>query len=167
MIKKLTSVIIILIFTSLCISACSENDEKLFRRFNFSLNFGYGLSVNCVDTYNDTFTKDLIRGTETIKFIIPEDKMREIYETFLEYEIYDLPENISGGACIEPTYAYIFTYTYGKSKKTITCSDVDTSGYFSGKATSENFVSFAHMIRDYIYDTEEYKNMSPVNGYYL
>lgn len=39
--------------------------------FNFKINFGtYG--KNCIDTYEDKFTKDLVAaGTETIDFVIP------------------------------------------------------------------------------------------------
>ena len=166
MAKKFFSMIIIVVLTPLFISACSDNDEDLFQSFNFSLRFGYGGGINCIDTYNSTFTKDLIPGTETIQFIIPDDKLQEFYEAFLEYQIHNLPENISGEDRTKPAFTYIFTYTYGKRKKTIICENVDSIRYFSEKDTQKNFVSFADMIRDYIFATEEYENMTPVNGGY-
>ena len=173
MIKKLfgvTSVLITAVLILLYIPACSGNNanaEELFRSFNFSLNFGYGGGVNCVDTYNGTFTKDLIPGTETIPFVIPEDKMREFYETFLQYNIQDLPDDISGEDRVTPAFTYVLAYTYGKNKKTVICQNVDSIRYSGAENTQKNFVAFADMIRDYIFNTDEYKNMPLPNGGYV
>ncbi|MCL2159776.1 MAG: hypothetical protein FWH48_10245 [Oscillospiraceae bacterium] len=155
------------LFDSFDFSACSDNNEELFDGFDFSLGFGYGGGKNCIDTYNGTFTKDLIPGTKTIELIVPEDKMREIYELFLDYKIYDLPQNIRGENRVMPDFTYIFTYTYKKSTKTIVCENVDSIRYFGEKGEQKNFISFADMIRDYVFNTEEYENMPPANGGYL
>ena len=159
--------IICIIFVLLFLSACSDsgvNLEKNFDNFNFTLNFGCDDGINCIDTYNGKFTKDLILGTETIDFIIPEDKMREIYDAFIKYNIAELPNDVSGVDAMRPKYVYILKYTWGNETRTIICDPVNTQ---KAPETHIRLVKFADMITEYIYGTEEYQNMSPANGGYL
>jgi len=147
-----------------CISACSDdNDADIF---NFKLDWlTEGLSS--IDTYEGVLTRGSRGGiSESVEFIIPEDKMQEFYEAFLEYEIYDLPEDISGK---EPSYRpityYTFKYTYNKETKTIKCIGADTADKDLFKFNTDTipptleiikdtpqarFTVFALMIREYI-----------------
>ena len=166
--KKIIFIAGMILIILLFLTACSGNDkigEKNFYNFKFTLNFGAAGGINCIDTYNSKFTKDLIQnGTETIDFIIPEDKMREIYEAFLEYNIAELPDDVSrNDTYISPKYTYIFTYTWGNETRTIMCDAVYT---YKAPDAHIRFVNFADMIREYICGTEEYKNMPPAEGGY-
>lgn len=144
--------------------------------FNFKINFGtYG--KNCIDTYNSTFTKDLVAaGTETIDFVIPTDEMRKIYEAFIEYKIHELPDDINSEIEIimgkdytewEPAANYILTYTYNNVKRTISCNDGGPWYADSGPPeTRNNLVKFVEIVSEYIYNTEEYQKMPPFEGGY-
>ena len=162
--KKCVLFFILTMFCLSCMTACGSEDK-----FNFKLNFGLGGGIGCIDTYNNTFTKDMIpNGTEIIDFNIPDDKMKEFYEAFLEYEIYDLPEDISIEPSVSPAYTYILTYTYNKQTKTIIYNNVYFGvGMNTGSSEKhDQFVKFANKIRDYVYNTEEYLNMPPAEGGY-
>jgi hypothetical protein len=171
--KKVIFTIIVIFTSILCLSACSgiaEKDEKTFENFNFIFFFGFAVETkqaNCINTYEGIFTKDLIQsGTETIDFNIPEDKMKEIYDAFLEYNISDLPDDVSGESMTRPAYTFIFTYTWGSEKRTIVCNEADFHTRGKNPDTHKRLVKFADMIVEYIYSTEEYKNMSPATGGY-
>lgn len=165
--KKVISIAGIFFIIILLMTACSDSykkNEKNIDNFSFTLNFGCAGGINCVDTYNGTFTKDLIRnGTETIEFIIPDDKMREIYEAFLEYNISELPDDVSRESTMSPEFTYIFSYTWGKEMRTIICNAVY---FYKAPDMHKRLVQFADMITEYIYSTEEYLNMSPAEGFY-
>lgn len=146
--------------------------------FNFSINFGtYG--KNCIDTYNSTFTKDLVSdGTETIDFVIPADKMQEFYMAFEEYKISELPDdiNIAAKSSMGKSQTmiasfnrnYSITYTYKEKTRTIRCNDSGPWDAENGPPDTRNrLVDFVSLIEEYIYSTEEYQNMSPsVGGYH-
>jgi hypothetical protein len=144
--------------------------------FNFSVDFGiYGR--NNIDTYDNKFTKDLVTdGTETIDFIIPEDKMREIYDAFIEYKIYELPEDINAKVPrafigdirmhVHPADAYAVTYTCNGITGTVRS---DGGGPWEAEGppdTHKRLADFIKIISDYIYSTEEYENMPPAGGGY-
>jgi len=164
---KIILLTIIIFIILLSFAACSDNNkanlEKNFDNFKFTLNFGCDDGINCIDIYNNKFTKDLIPGTETIDFIIPEDKMREIYEAFLEYDIAGLPDDVSGVDSMRPKYTYVLKYTWGNETRTIICDAVNT---YKAADTHLRLAKFADMITEYIYSTDEYQNMSPAKGGY-
>ncbi|MDR1184778.1 MAG: hypothetical protein LBK67_08280 [Coriobacteriales bacterium] len=145
--------------------------------FDFVLDYGV-LSKNSIDTYNDTFTKDLVtNGTETISFAIPVDKMQELYAAFREYEISELPDDLNAYAAlfieeesmstVLPASQFVLTYTCDNEIRTIT--------YDAGtRWTTEDpldpwtrLFGFVEVVCEYIYGTEEYQNMSPAEGGYL
>jgi hypothetical protein len=141
--------------------------------FNFALDYGIG-GKNNVDTYNGTFTKDLvINGTETIQFVIPADKMQEIYTAFMEYKIPDLPDNINAHVSIEeemlhiiPANNYAFSYTCNNETRTIICDDGGPWNTSGPSELRDRLVDFVDFVREYIHGTEEYQNMSPSEGGY-
>jgi len=170
--KKIILCLTIILF----LTACSKPiPEKNVENFTFSLEFGSGpIPLNCIDTYEGTFTKDLINfsneheyRTQTIEFNIPDEKMQEIYDLFLEKEIYDLPDDVSGESFIRPSSHIIFKYTWGDETRTIICNNAYLT--FTDRRVSEThsrLVHFAFFITEYIYSTEEYQNMKPtIDGY--
>ena len=145
--------------------------------FNFKIDFGT-FGKNNIDTYNNTFKKDLIySGTETIDFEIPAEKMLEIYEAFLEYEISDLPEDINadaessfGDTVVQttPYNAYSLTYTCNEETRTIVCNDGGPWDAELGAPDSRNrLVAFVAFVVEWIYSTNDYKEMPPAEGGYL
>jgi hypothetical protein len=173
MVKKIFLMIITVSVIICCISACSDNDEA--KIFNFKLDF-YVEGSSGIDTYEGTLTKGLRGGiTETIDFTVPEDKKQEFYKAFLEYEIYDLPEDVSGvDNSYRPITEYTFTYTYNNETRTVTCTGADTSNKDLFEYNTDTipatlkavehtphtrFIVFVMMIREYIDGTEEWQNI--------
>jgi len=152
--KMIFAVVIIFIIFFM---GCSDGEEE----FNFSLEFGSQFA-GFVDTYSDTLSWGARYDPAMINFFIPEDKMREFYEAFLSYEIYDLPEDVSGvDNSYRPLPEYAFTYTYKNEKRTITCTGRDPVLPDTIPVTPhQRFIMFALMITDYISDTEEFKNLN-------
>ena len=145
--------------------------------FGFSIDFGtYG--KNNIDTYNNTFTKDLISaGTKTIHFTIPADKMREIFEAFIEHRIYELPNDINAEVELvigerytswEPSERYSLTYTFNNETRTIVCEDGGPWYADSGPPDSrDRLVAFVAFISEYILNTNEYRRMPHAVGGYM
>ena len=171
--KKL--VFLLICFICIMTSCHNANKTETTEGFNFVLNFGIN-GRNVIDTYKGTFTKNLISaGTEKIDFIIPEDKMDEIYKLFEELEIYDLPNDINAHA--EETMKgflrtrtssekYILRYTLNGETKTIVCDDGGPWTVGRLPDTRNRLVKFATFIFEYIYDTDVYKNMQPAEDGY-
>ena len=144
--------------------------------FAFSIDFGiYGKSN--IDTYKNTFTKDLVEdGRKTIDFVIPADKMQEIYEAFVEYNIFGLPADINAAANISdpelamawtPCSEYSLTYTFNGEKRTVVCNDGGPWDAENGPSAERNrLVDFVRFIVEYIYSSNEYQNMPPTKGGY-
>jgi len=146
--------------------------------FSFSIDYGI-LGRNNINTKRHTFTKDLVTaGSKTISFVIPDDKMREVYDAFREYQISDLPANINAEAqslfrenatvtIQEPANRCSITYTCNKQTRTIVCDDGGPWDALSGPPNSRNsLVAFVSLITDYIYSTEAYQKMPPAVGGY-
>jgi len=143
--------------------------------FNFSISYGYLEAKNRIDTYNGTFTKDLIMdGTKTVNFTIPSAEMEKIYTAFKEYRISELPEDINSNVIIgslsvirEPEYRYSLTYTCNNETKSVVCNDGGPWDAYKGAPDTRNrLVNFVNTVCDYIYNTDIYKNMPSANGGY-
>ena len=144
--------------------------------FGFSIDFGI-LGRNNIDTFNNTFTKDLIiAGNETIGFTIPQHKMRDIFEAFKEHRIYELPDDINAYALSSmgdsrmhrhPNPKYSLTYTFRDETRTIVCDDEGPWDTYAGPPSArDRLVAFVAFIAEYIYSTEDFKTMSPPEGGY-
>jgi hypothetical protein len=165
--------ILITTLASCRIESGSPLTEQMPSDFNFSISFGIGRK-NKIDTYEGTFTKDLIiDGTETISFLIQADKMREMYEAFIELEIYKLPDDINADTPIgdtalhiTPDAQYSLTYTLNSETKTVSCDDGGPWNADGLPETRDRLVEFIDFVSEYIYGTEEYKNMKPAEGGY-
>ena len=144
--------------------------------FSFSIDFGTYGKCN-IDTYNNTLTKDLVSaGSETIDFIIPEEVMKEIYEAFIEYRIFELPDDINAtvdkidGASYKmqtPSEKYSILYTCNNEVRTVVCEDGGPWLAETGPPESRNrLVAFVGFVTEYIYNTTDYQNMPPIEGGY-
>jgi len=170
-------IIILLILLSLGLYGCKKGaGNKPPEDFSFSLRFGFE-GINSINTKNGTFTKDLVSaGTETIRFIIPADKMQDIYNLFVKNKISRLPADINAFALEKmgdtassssPADKYTLTYTCNGETRTIICNAGGPWDARKGPPDEyKRLVEFIDYIREYIYSTQEYTNMSPAVGAY-
>ena len=150
--------------TSKDISAMNDYPED----FNFCLNFNtYGKEQ--IDTYKGTFTKDLVLdGTKTIDFDIPHSIKKDIYNMMLEINITSFPDSLKvDGMFVTPSCNYNLTTTINGEDKSIIWEDgFPTSMTESLPKENYKFLELVKFISDYIYSTDEYKNMPKTNGGY-
>lgn len=147
-----------------------DNDTQTenMSNFNFSLNFNtYGRDQ--IDTYNGTFTKDLVLdGTNTIDFKLPDDIKKEVFSLMTEIDIMSFPEMLKvDGMAVTPSCDYKLTVTMNGKTKTIVWNE----GFHPSmdvELPKENmdFLRLVKLISDYIYGTDAYKNMPKSNGGY-
>jgi hypothetical protein len=136
--------------------------------FNFRLNFNtYGR--NQIDTYKDTFTKDLVLDdTKTIDFYLPVSVKKDIYKMMMDINIMSFPDRLKvDGMAVTPSCDYKLTVTINGKTKNIVWKE----GFFTSMTENlpkENikFLNLVKFISDYIYSTNEYKNMPKANGGY-
>jgi hypothetical protein len=179
MLKKIFLIFALVLIVSL-LSCSEEVEEAKESKFNFTLEFGSQFFY-FVDTYNGTFGIPERSSAEpiTAEFIISEEKMQEIYELFLQYEIYNLPDDVSDYSYnrIRPVNYEAFTYTYKNETRTITCNgvnwhlltykyDPDTMPYPMLEASEytphTRFQVFSTMIREYIKHREEFEKLRDI-----
>ncbi|HEY9061756.1 MAG TPA: hypothetical protein VIO64_14780 [Pseudobacteroides sp.] len=139
-------------------------------KFNFKLNFNTNGKYQ-IDTYKGTFTKDLVKdGTKTIEFKLPDNIKKSIYDLMRDIDIMSFPTKLDlEGTGIMPSCDYKLTVTIGSKSRTIEWSNglypevnnIDLSIH------NKNFLKLVKYISDYIYSTDEYKNMPEANGAYL
>ncbi len=136
--------------------------------FNFKLNFNtYGKDQ--IDTYKGTFTKDLVMdGTKTIEFKIPDNVKNNIYNLMKDINIMSFPDTLEvKGMGVTPSCDYKLTVTINGKTKTIVWNE----GFYADMTdnlpkANVNFLKLVKHISDYIYSTDEYKNMPKANGGY-
>jgi len=136
--------------------------------FNFQLNFNT-LGRYQIDTYKGTFTKDLVMdGTKTIEFKIPDNVKKDIYNHMIDIDIMSFPDTLKiEGMGSKPSCDYKLTVTIKGKTKTIVWNE----GLYTDMTTNlpNNNVDFLKLVKyisDYIYSTDEYKNMPKANGGY-
>ncbi|TYQ18125.1 UNVERIFIED_CONTAM: hypothetical protein Cloal_0533 [Acetivibrio alkalicellulosi] len=142
-------------------------DENL-DDFNFQLNFNtYGKDQ--INTYKGTFTKDLVMdGTKTIEFKIPDNVKNDIYNLMMDIDIMSFPDTLKvEGMAVTPSCDYKLTVTIRGKTKVIVWNE----GFYTDMTTNlpkanVNFLKLVKHISDYIYSTDEYKNMPKANGGY-
>ncbi len=142
--------------------------DKNLDDFNFQLNFNtYGKDQ--IDTYKGTFTKDLVMdGTKTIEFKLPNYIKKDIYNSMMDIDIMSFPDTLKvEGMSVTPSCDYKLTVTIKGKTKVIIWNE----GFYTDMTTNlpkdnVNFLKLVKDIRDYIYSTDEYKNMPKANGGY-
>jgi len=153
-------------------------EERVEMPDDFAFRIDFGIQGrNSINTYNNTFTKDLVTaGSETIDFIVPADMMQFMYEMFVTLNIPGCPDDINAFALSSmgdsrmqkhPADKYTLTYTCNGETRTIICNDEGPWDSSKGPpAFRDNLANFVKHISEYIYRSEEYQNMSPSVGAY-
>jgi|GEM_PF-1263002 len=157
----------------------NDSDSKINMPEDFDFRIEYGVGgINCIDTYNNTFTKDLVqKGTKTIDFLIPDDVMQKIYKIFVDNDITELPDDINADVEVTddkafdswtPANSYSLTYTCNNETRTIVCEDGGPWHSDTGPpACRNNLVLFVSWVNAYICSTKEYQRMPNADGGYV
>lgn len=129
-------------------------------KFEFTYSFGVR-KLNILDTFNDTFTKDLVLdGKATTNLKLTEEEKKEIYDLMVEIGLFQYPETIQG-VTIKPEIGYSFEIQVNEEVKR-----VEWIGDFSDELRHLRFQKLTAFIEEIIRSKEAYQLMPESNGYY-
>jgi hypothetical protein len=138
------------------------------RRFNVSLKYGVD-ARNELNTFNDTFTKDLVLdGTVRTRLVLTEAEIDSIEAMFLSIDIFDYPDtfvapNSDTVAVVTPHVTYVLKLKRDASQKVVYWADSLVSTDIRGANLRRAF----EFTRTLIEAKQEYKNLPPARGGYL
>lgn len=152
------------------LQAVGGNDQT--KDFDFILKYGVG-AKNIIDTYQDTFEKDLVSaGTTKTRLSFTDDEMKKIYERMQSIDILSYPTNYAPPYednpklgmihIVEPHMTYDLRLNIDGSIKEI--SWVDRNGSETAKAKALRGL-FSY-IEELIGNKEEYKKLPEAVGGY-
>lgn len=102
------------------IFSTSEIPKTIPDDFNFNILFKYGVGArNVLDTYNQTYTKDMVVGSAiTIEFKLSKEELFEIYKKMIEIDFFQYSDTfvvpIKGNITksVTPNRSYYFQTNY-------------------------------------------------------
>ena len=173
MIKKLlfASIIICLFLIVGCNAPIKHSDD-------FNLIFTYGIGANTLDTFNNTYTRDMITDANiTIDLYLSQEEMDAIYEKMIEIDFFNYPDVFSRyvpeGSIVgerTPYFSYYFKVAYDSYVKELTWNDNIRSVLIRGEYITDDKVdklkSLTQLITHIIESKEEYKKLPEPRGGY-
>jgi len=158
-------VVALVIMSFLLILGCSgsmqQADTQYPRDFNFVFNYGVQ-NKNQLDTFNNTYTKDLIQnGLKKVSFRLTEDEKETIYRKMLAIDLFSYPK-YNEGMIFEPTSGFHFVVQHNGEKQTIAWN-----GGISENPTDQKFGSLVRLVIEIIESHKEYKALPKAKGGYL
>lgn len=133
--------------------------------FNFVVKYGVG-AKNAIDTYQGTFTKDLIAaGTATAKIKFTGEEMLIIHNKMDKADLFSYPENFAPSSDVlsQPHQTYYLKVQMGGKVKEIFWKDQ----HISQTMEAVRLRNLIGEIVDLIERKEEFKNMPEPEGAYL
>jgi hypothetical protein len=164
-------VCLFILLISLTLSTCSAPPVRDHKRgFNILVRYGFGGGRNELNTFQGTFTKDLILDcVTTIPLQLSNEDLSAIEERLADIRFFDYPEdfipppaNPHALKLVEPHETYFFIVQVGSRTKVVSWEDSDWSGHPRAVALREA-VKF---IRSIIESKAEYKGLPPTRGIY-
>lgn len=150
---------LILVCIALFLSACSNSEED--NNFNFIFKYGV-MYKNELDTFKDTYTKDLvIDGERTTTLKLSREDRQRIYECMQEIDIRDY-RGVQQGLFFMPQSGFQFEIQMKEEKISI-----DWIGGFREDPKDQNFKRLVTLIQEIIESKDEYRDLPEANGYYL
>lgn len=144
----------------------SENQSAYIAKdntFDFKISFGVD-AKNIIDTYNDTFTKDLIPGSATANLKFTDDEMDSFYGEMKKIEILKYPDIFKpqNNVIMQPHSTYdIKVQVDGMVKEIHWVDDNDSQ---EPKAVAlRNLINH---ISNIIYSKDKYRKMPAAKGGY-
>ena len=180
--KKIISVFIILGILSF-LTGCSSfgNDTNAeseidYSKFNFK--FKYGVNAkNAIDTFNNTYTKDLVLdGTTTIDFTLTDEEKKSIVDNMFELDVFNYPTEFKKYFDVTPMSTFILELEYKGERKTLSWTSeniphkkINATKYVKNDETKHiiGLVKLSEKIKDIIHNKSEYKELPESQGGYL
>lgn len=150
----------------LSIISCSESPTSVETR-EFNLMFSDGRNV--LNTFNNTFTKDLIlNGTITVPFILSRKDLKRISDKMIEIGYYQYPDTLivptGDTICVKmPSSTYKFEVRNNTSTKQLYWKN----RICNQNAQSTNLLEAINLIWTIIHSQPEYLLLPPAKGGYI
>lgn len=141
------------------------------KKSDFKFYFVYGVGANILDTFNGTFTKDMVMDPPiTVNLSLSEEAMKNIYQKMLDINFFNYPEVFSipikeGEAIgmVTPYSSYYFLVNYNGQIKRLSWQDSITNENEQATKLHE----LINLIINYIESTLQYQSLPPPNGGYI
>ncbi len=163
-------IFIMLLILSIYVLMSFETKEKMPLskpdNFNFVIKYGYQ-GKNKINTYNNTFTKDLVRdGTVMINLILTNDEMDYIYNEMAKIAIVNYSKKfyVPSNKEVQPHQNYYFKIQLNDKTKEIYWKDTDP--YTKDKA-ADNLRNLVEKVKNIIEQKEKYKSLPKASGGYI
>ncbi|NLO40615.1 MAG: hypothetical protein GX115_14240 [Ruminiclostridium sp.] len=138
--------------------------------FHFILGFGYN-ARNILNTFDGTFTKDLVKGFSTIRFQLSDEQVNLIEEKFRELDILSYPEEFKPDpvnpkdntiTIVMPCSSYYIRVELDEQMKEVFWKD-ENKAYDPKAIALEELI---HEIEEMVYERDEYIKMPKEKGGY-
>jgi hypothetical protein len=147
----------------------SKLEKKSSGEFNFILGFG-DYARNIINTFDNTFTIDLVKGFSTIRFQLSEEEMILIEEKFRDIDILSYPAEFKPNPAdpngtitlVMPCSSYYLRIELDGEIREIFWKDEHSTKDQKSTALRD----LIYEIEQMIYDREEYKKMPSAKGGY-
>ena len=145
-----------------------ENEQS--GEFHFILGFGYN-ARNILNTFDGTFTKDLVKGFSTIRFQLSDEQVNLIEEKFRELDILSYPEEFKPDpvnpkdntiTIVMPCSSYYIRVELDEQMKEVFWKD-ENKAYDPKAIALEELI---HEIEEMVYERDEYIKMPKEKGGY-
>jgi hypothetical protein len=153
-----------LLIAALLLTACTQTavvptEPEPDRDFNFKFSYGYGLIPSELNTFNDTFTKDMIVDEPiTVSMILSEEELKTIQEKIIESDLFTEPVQGDIRMVMAPCASYALEVDFGNTTNKVEWSCDNTLG---GRAT------FVEFMWDFIEGKDEYQALPEPQGGYM
>jgi len=149
--------------------SCSQSTTPPETR-NLNLKFSYGINArNILNTFQNTFTKDLISAGDTsVPFTLSANDFNQILSKMNEINFFAYPDTFivpTGDTVtiVTPSSTYIFDVSYKLSNKHLYWSD----HIMNANAQATNLRELIFLIIGIIQSKPEYLQLPPASGGYL
>jgi len=139
------------------------------RNFNISLKYGV-LARNHINTFHDTFTKDLVlNGTVTVPFSLSGDELLRIQHKLLEIDFFSYPDTFvveltdSVIGYVQPHPTYLFKVKLDSITKTLFWEDEIVTNNPRAINLRAAIISIIQIIES----KPEYQRLPPAKGGYI
>lgn len=154
---------------ALLVMSCSDSGTSPESR-NFNFKFSYGVNArNVLNTFQDTYTKDLIMdGTTTVSFTLPDSQLHRISSRMSKINFFNYPDTFivpagDTGGFATPHSTYIFHVVNNSEVKDLYWSD----SILSQDSAAANLRELVTLIEDIISSNPKYAKLPPARGCYL
>jgi hypothetical protein len=128
---------------------------------NIVFKFGTG-ARNELNTFNGTFTKDLVRdGTITTRLILSQEELSQIQKRLSDIGFFNYPETFPSQGAVTPQLDY-----YIKVQNGSTVKEVTWYGDSLSDTRTEDLQQLSSFLTDMIMEKIEYKLLPTANGGY-